>query len=265
MSRREHHNSSAHQSNHLLLSPTNPPNPSAGMGNCTTSLALGCDCLGAIHYFDAVLNDRKGIPVELKKAICMHEEDVGLLWKHVDYRTGHSESRRSRRLVVSFLTTVVYVLVCVYGLGCVVLLTHGLLSFPSSYTHTQQLRIPPLLVFLSRRTCRVRNQGAFSSSHHLPSPLHAPTYPPTHKQLTGQLSTNALSPGETKPEYGVLVDPLVNAQHHQHMFCARLDMAVDDPEGGAGKKAKPSKSRFPPPPPPPPQPQNTQPTHPPTH
>jgi primary-amine oxidase len=37
----------------------------------------------------------------------MHEEDVGLLWKHVDYRTNHSESRRSRRLVISFLTTVV--------------------------------------------------------------------------------------------------------------------------------------------------------------
>ena len=26
----------------------------------------------------------------------------------------------------------------------------------------------------------------------------------------------------------------VNAQHHQHMFCARLDMAVDDPQGGKG-------------------------------
>lgn len=37
----------------------------------------------------------------------MHEEDFGLLWKHVDYRTNHSESRRSRRLVISFLTTVV--------------------------------------------------------------------------------------------------------------------------------------------------------------
>jgi primary-amine oxidase len=37
----------------------------------------------------------------------MHEEDFGLLWKHVDYRTNHSEARRSRRLVISFLTTVV--------------------------------------------------------------------------------------------------------------------------------------------------------------
>lgn len=75
----------------------------------------------------------------------MHEEDFGLLWKvgrpllilgvrvsasdgvsaipldqltrphpihihtrqHVDYRTSHSEARRSRRLIISFLTTVV--------------------------------------------------------------------------------------------------------------------------------------------------------------
>ena len=31
-----------------------------------------------------------------------------------------------------------------------------------------------------------------------------------------------------------MVAPGVNAQHHQHMFCARLDFAVDDPQGGKG-------------------------------
>ena len=36
----------------------------------------------------------------------MHEEDVGTLWKHVEYRTGHSEARRSRRLVISFIATI---------------------------------------------------------------------------------------------------------------------------------------------------------------
>lgn len=41
-------------------------------------------------------------------------------------------------------------------------------------------------------------------------------------------------PGEPRhaPEQGVLVGPGVNAQHHQHMFCARIDPAVDDEEGG---------------------------------
>ena len=37
-------------------------------------------------------------------------------------------------------------------------------------------------------------------------------------KLTGELSTNMLSEGEGPlPEYGVLVGPGVNAQHHQHM------------------------------------------------
>ena len=42
----------------------------------------------------------------IEKAVCMHEEDAGLLWKHVEYRTDHSEVRRSRRLVLSFIATV---------------------------------------------------------------------------------------------------------------------------------------------------------------
>ena len=42
----------------------------------------------------------------IEKAVCMHEEDTGLLWKHVEYRTNHSEVRRSRRLVLSFVATV---------------------------------------------------------------------------------------------------------------------------------------------------------------
>jgi primary-amine oxidase len=54
-------------------------------------------------------------------------------------------------------------------------------------------------------------------------------------KLTGELSTNLLSEGEgPRPGYGTLVAPGVNAQHHQHMFCARLDFAVDDPAGGKG-------------------------------
>ena len=30
------------------------------IGFCANSLELGCDCLGSIQYFDAVLNDSKG-------------------------------------------------------------------------------------------------------------------------------------------------------------------------------------------------------------
>ena len=50
---------------------------------------------------------RTGEPWEIKSAVCLHEEDAGILWKHMEYRNGHSEVRRSRRLVLSFVATVV--------------------------------------------------------------------------------------------------------------------------------------------------------------
>ncbi|WP_153798997.1 primary-amine oxidase [Foetidibacter luteolus] len=77
-----------------------------GMGQCANSLTLGCDCLGYIKYFDAVLNNSRGEPFVIKNAICMHEEDYGILWKHTDRRSGHAEVRRSRRLVISSISTV---------------------------------------------------------------------------------------------------------------------------------------------------------------
>jgi len=76
-----------------------------GLGFMTTSLALGCDCLGDITYLDAVVHDSRGEPRTVPNAICVHEEDSGVGWKHVDERTG-AEVRRARRLVVSFHVTV---------------------------------------------------------------------------------------------------------------------------------------------------------------
>jgi primary-amine oxidase len=76
-----------------------------GLGFMTTSLTLGCDCLGEITYLDAVVNDSAGEPQTIPNAICVHEEDSGILWKHVDERAG-AEVRRARRLVVSFHVTV---------------------------------------------------------------------------------------------------------------------------------------------------------------
>jgi primary-amine oxidase len=77
-----------------------------GVGMLTNSLKLGCDCLGEIYYFDAVLTDSRGEVAVIENAICMHEEDYGILWKHTDWRTEQVEVRRSRRLVVSFIATV---------------------------------------------------------------------------------------------------------------------------------------------------------------
>ncbi len=76
-----------------------------GLGFMTQSLELGCDCLGEITYVDAVLHDTAGEPYTIKNAVCIHEEDDGVLWKHVDHQEG-AEVRRSRRLVVSVHVTV---------------------------------------------------------------------------------------------------------------------------------------------------------------
>jgi primary-amine oxidase len=76
-----------------------------GLGFMTTSLELGCDCLGEITYLDAVLHDSAGEPQVIRNAICLHEEDDGVAWKHVDGVTG-AEVRRRRRMVVSSHVTV---------------------------------------------------------------------------------------------------------------------------------------------------------------
>lgn len=76
-----------------------------GLGFMTTSLELGCDCLGEIRYLDAVLHNSAGEPYTITNAICIHEEDNAVLWKHVDHDAG-AEVRRMRRLTVSFHVTV---------------------------------------------------------------------------------------------------------------------------------------------------------------
>ncbi|KAL7529699.1 hypothetical protein ACHAWF_003087 [Thalassiosira exigua] len=146
-----------------------------GLGYCANSLELGCDCLGHIHYFDVCLPNSEGEPEVKKKAICMHEEDDGILWKHVEYRNGHNESRRSRELVISSIATVVNY----------------------EYLFYWRLKLDGSIDFEIR--------------------------------LSGELSTNLTSEQEdpNDPAHGVLVAPGVNAQVHQHMFCARLDVAVD--------------------------------------
>ena len=78
-----------------------------GMGMCANSLRLGCDCVGHIEYLDAELCDSRGGALTIENAICIHEEDFGILWKHTDRRLPHApEVRRSRRLVVSSVSTV---------------------------------------------------------------------------------------------------------------------------------------------------------------
>lgn len=71
-----------------------------GAGCTANNLALGCDCLGAVRYFDRWINDHEGKPHTLENAICLHEVDNGIGWKHTNYRTGRAEVTRNRELVI---------------------------------------------------------------------------------------------------------------------------------------------------------------------
>jgi len=77
-----------------------------GFGRMANTLTVGCDCLGAIRYFDAVVPDLFGGTRVIRNAVCVHEEDNGLAWKHFDMRSKRTEVRRARRLVISSISTI---------------------------------------------------------------------------------------------------------------------------------------------------------------
>jgi|TARA_B100002051_G_scaffold152434_1_gene144163 primary-amine oxidase len=78
-----------------------------GFGSLVNSLTLGCDCLGEIHYLDANMLMLDGSVNTIENAICIHEEDYGIQWKHTDMNMmGANEVRRSRRLVISSIATI---------------------------------------------------------------------------------------------------------------------------------------------------------------
>jgi primary-amine oxidase len=139
-------------------------------GRYTNSLELGCDCLGEIQYFDVTIADESGKPRAMKNAICLHEEDYGVLWKHTDMFNGMTETRRSRRLVISFFLTIGN-----YDYGFYwYLYLDGTIEFEAKATG---------IVF----TSAYRGEDGYSTE---------------------------MAPG-------------LGAPFHQHLFSARLDMAVD--------------------------------------
>ncbi|KAM0719386.1 hypothetical protein Q7P37_005291 [Cladosporium fusiforme] len=85
-----------------------------GGGYMTNSLALGCDCKGAIHYMDADFVNRAGEPTTIKNAICIHEEDAGILFKHMDFRDESTTVTRARKLLISHIFTAANYEYCVY-------------------------------------------------------------------------------------------------------------------------------------------------------
>lgn len=76
-----------------------------GGGYMTNSLALGCDCKGSIHYLDAHFPTRAGGVRTIKNAICIHEEDDGILYKHTDFRDESVIVTRARKLIIQQIFT----------------------------------------------------------------------------------------------------------------------------------------------------------------
>lgn len=87
-----------------------------GAGFLTNLLLLGCDCKGAIQYLDACFADRSGAPVTIKRAVCIHEEDDGILYKHSDFRDEFQTTvvTRATKLVVSQIFTAANYEYCIY-------------------------------------------------------------------------------------------------------------------------------------------------------
>lgn len=78
----------------------------AGAGLMANNLKLGCDCLGSIHYLDAVISTDQGEALDMPNVVCIHEQDAGIGWKHTNYRTGRAAVVRNRELVVQSIITV---------------------------------------------------------------------------------------------------------------------------------------------------------------
>ncbi|SET21320.1 primary-amine oxidase [Geodermatophilus poikilotrophus] len=140
-------------------------------GRFGTSPDPGCDCLGEMRFLDVPLADDDGRPQVVPRAVSLHEEDAGILWRHTDFSSATSRTRRQRRLVVRTSTTVGS-----YDYGF------------SWYLHLDGVV-----------QLEVRATGLpFASTHR-----------------------GAEYPCATEAGHGP------GAPFHQHLFCARLDMAVD--------------------------------------
>lgn len=77
-----------------------------GFGVNGNSLKLGCDCLGVIKYLDGVAVNGQGEPRVQPSVVCLHEQDAGILYKHMNYRTENAVVARKREFVVQTIATV---------------------------------------------------------------------------------------------------------------------------------------------------------------
>jgi primary-amine oxidase len=63
---------------------------------------------------DAAFVNRAGQATTIKNAICIHEEDAGILFKHTDFRDDSVTVTRARKLIISQIFTAANYEYCVY-------------------------------------------------------------------------------------------------------------------------------------------------------
>jgi primary-amine oxidase len=63
---------------------------------------------------DAAFVNRAGAATSIKNAICIHEEDTGILLKHTDFRDDSVTVTRGRKLIISHIFTAANYEYCVY-------------------------------------------------------------------------------------------------------------------------------------------------------
>ncbi|RDW66941.1 amine oxidase-7 [Coleophoma crateriformis] len=143
----------------------------AGAGRAANNLELGCDCLGTIKYFDAVMAEADGsASVSKNVRPCTDPGSIG--WKHTNFRTGRAVVTRSRELVIQFIITL------------------------ANYEYIFAYKLD--------------QAGAIS----------------VETRATGIVSVVNIDPGKTSP-WGNVVSAGALAQNHQHIFCIRIDPAID--------------------------------------
>jgi primary-amine oxidase len=158
-----------------------------GIGRLTDALEVGTDAPSHARFFSAVYADDTGKPVTVPRAVAIYERDGGLLWKHFEYYSNTTESRRGRELVVFSVVTV------------------GNYDYGLSWVFRQDgsIELQALLtgIMLARG-------------------VHLTTARGSH---TGDGNPS----GEIEGRSWHLVAPNVAAPHHQHFFNFRVDLDVD--------------------------------------
>lgn len=159
-----------------------------GMGRSANTLNAGEDAPENAVFFDATFADDRGVPYVQERAVMLFERDGGLLWKHFDWDSKHTETRRARDLVIGYLVTIGNY---DYGFNWI---------FRQDGTMELEAVLTGIMLAKGVKTDACENCPELS---------------------------NGQKPGAAAEPYGHLVAKNVLAPNHQHFFNFRLDFDIE--------------------------------------